>query len=184
MELTGWLTPDEFWEQFDAAESRVRASAGELPCYGVRGWSGPVALGEWDFGSHPPVTVSLVHGPAAGGARVQVWTTSQDARRTVDLYRMMADGPPKDQGDLVQRQHVLDAALSYELQIRIDGVPVPFSVWPDADHWWAAGVCSGYGVIIEGFGIRPETVALEGVHDVEPYLNGRRAQLRAVRGET
>jgi hypothetical protein len=183
MEQTGWLTPDEFWEQYDSAERLIRASAGELPCYGVSGWSGPIFLGEWDLGSRPPVTVSLVHGSAAG-PMIQVWTTGQDPRKTAGLHRLVAQGPPANGSDLVDRQRVLDAAPSDEIRIPIDGARVPFTVWRDSDRWWAAGTHAGYGVMLEGLGISPGSVALEEVHDIGPYLNGSRAQIRTVRGES
>jgi hypothetical protein len=94
MKVTGWLSPDEFWGEYERMEELVRESFGELTCYGLDTWSGPIAIGEWDLGSSPSAAVSLVYGPGEAGAMVQVMTTSQDPRLTVAHRRLVADGPP------------------------------------------------------------------------------------------
>lgn len=183
MELGGWLTPDEFWRQYDESESRVRESAGELPCFGVNGWSGPVAIGEWDHGSRPPVTVSLLHG-SAPGPELQVRTTSQDPRRTVVFHRMMAEETPlRGTDDFLDRQRLLEAEPAEELIILVSGERVSFDLWRESKRWWAAGMHAGYGLVLEGKGLAPEPIALESVRNIEPYLTGSRERVRAARGE-
>lgn len=182
MELAGGLTPDEFWDQYDDVEKLVRDSAGELPCFGVSGWRGPIAVGEWDLGSRPPVTVSLVHGSALG-PEIHVRTTSQDPRRTVLFQRMMTQGPPADTNDLLESQQVLDAEPAEELPIPVDGHLVSFTIWRETERWWGAGTYAGSGLVLDVRGIIPGSLALESVHDIEAYLNGSRAKIRATRGE-
>ena len=74
MQLTEWLEPEEFWDRYDQMEQQVRESAGGLPCYGLRGWSGPVASGEWDLGSRPPTVVGLVYGSEESGPYLRTST--------------------------------------------------------------------------------------------------------------
>ncbi|UKA52390.1 hypothetical protein LFT45_11465 [Arthrobacter sp. FW305-BF8] len=70
------------------------------------------------------------------------------------------------------------------MSITVDGAEELFAVWRGVDHWWAAGRHDGNGLILEGSaGLDVRAVSLRRVADIEPYLQGRRAQLRAVSGE-
>ncbi|MGN7253170.1 hypothetical protein [Arthrobacter sp. SAFR-014] len=184
MKVTGWLSPDEFWDEYERMEELVRESFGELPCYGLDKWSGPVALGEWDLGSRPPAAVSVVFGSSEAGPMVQVTTTSQDPRLTIAHRRLFADAPPASGEDLSRRLRVLTSERGEEASIPVDGAEELFDVWPGAGRWWAAGRHDGNGLVLEGTtGLDARALSLRRVSDIEPYLQGRRAQLRAVRGE-
>jgi hypothetical protein len=183
MKLTGWLKPEEFWHQYDRMEELVRESAGDIPCYAVSGWSGPLALGEWDLGGRPPSTAGLAHGSAAAGPTLATTTTTEDPTLAVAFHRMTAAGPPADGDDFSRRLAALVAEPGEEVSIPVDGVPVPFTVWREADHWWAAAQHGEYGLFVEAKDLEPEALSLCRVLDIEPYLLGRRAQLRSARGE-
>jgi hypothetical protein len=179
MKLTGRLGPEEFWNQYDRKEALVLESSTDIPCYAVSPWSGPVAVGEWDLGSRPPAAVSLVHGTAAGPS-VQTWTTTQDPRTVAGLRRMAAGGPPA--GGLSDTPDPLLPEPD-EVLIPVDGVNVPFRLWRSADRWWADAQHGGFGLVVEGHGLEPGALALHRALDIQPYLHGRRAQLRILRGE-
>ncbi|MDN4646284.1 hypothetical protein QCD75_20190 [Arthrobacter sp. PsM3] len=169
-------------------EALVRESSAEVPCYAVTPWSGPVALGEWDLGSRPPATVGLAHGTGAGPS-VQTWTTTQDPRLLVGPRRMASEGPRAGASDIPAGHDPLpagpgSAGPGEEVLIPVDGEHVPFALWRSAGRWWAAAHHGGFALIMEGTGVQPETIALHRIADIEPYLHGRRAQLRALRGET
>ncbi|WP_395403744.1 hypothetical protein ACHMXB_06340 [Arthrobacter sp. UC242_113] len=184
MKVTGWLSPDEFWDEYGRMEELVRGSFGGLPCYGLGEWTGPIAIGEWDLGSSPPTAVGVVFGSRDTGPMVQVTTTSQDPRLTIAHRRLMADRPPVSGEDLSRRLQVITAERSEEVSIPVDGAEESFAVWRDAGRWWAAGQHDGNGLVLEGTtGLDASALSLHRVSDIEPYLQGRRAQLRAVRGE-
>ena len=97
----------------------------------------------------------------------------------------MADGPPVSGEDLSHRLQVLTAERGEDVSIPVDGAEVLFVVWREAGRWWAAGQHDGNGLILEGTaGLDVLALSLRRVSDIEPYLQGRRAQLRAVRGES
>jgi hypothetical protein len=183
MKVTGWLSPDEFWDEYERMEELVRESFGELACYGLDKWSGPIAIGEWDLGSSPSAAVSLVYGPGEAGAMVQVMTTSQDPRLTVAHRRLVADGPPASGEDFSRRLRTLTAERGAEVSIPVDGAQERCEVWREAGRWWIAGQHDGNGLILAGT-TEPDVraLSLRRVSDIEPYLQGRRAQIRAARG--
>jgi len=61
---------------------------------------------------------------------------------------------------------------------------VHFDVWHsrEQDQWWAAGRYEGHGLVLEARLVSVKDVGLHRVHDLEPYLDGRRAHLRELRG--
>lgn len=188
MKLTGWLGPKEFWDRYDQMEQLVRESAGELPCYGLQGWSGPIAIGEWDLGSRPPNAVGLVYGSVESGpylrtSTLRTSTTSGDPRMAVAHRRLAAGGPPASGEELAHRLGALLSEPGEEVAIPVDDLPEVFEIWRDADGWWAGGQHSGNGLVLEGRGMEPASLALRRIPDVEPYLKGRRAQIREARGE-
>ncbi|MBT2550522.1 hypothetical protein [Arthrobacter sp. ISL-65] len=184
MRVTGWLSPDEFWGEYERMEELVRESFGELPCYGLDKWSGPIAIGEWDLGSRPPAAVGVVFGSGDTGPTIQVTTTSQDPRLSIAHRRLILDGPPLSGEDLSRRLRVLTSSRSEAVSVPVDGAEEPFDVWRGTDRWWAAGQHDGNGLMLEGTtGLDVRALSLRRVSDIEPYLQGRRAQIRAVRGE-
>ncbi|WP_267784929.1 hypothetical protein [Paenarthrobacter ureafaciens] len=96
---------------------------------------------------------------------------------------MMVQGPPTDAQDLAARQRAFESEPAEALLIPVDGDRVSFTVWHESDRWWAAGTHAGNGLVLEARGIDPGSLALEEVHDIEPYLTGSRSRIRAARGE-
>jgi hypothetical protein len=189
MQLTEWLGPEEFWDRYDQMEQLVRESAGELPCYGLLGWSGPMTIGEWDLGSRPPMVVGVVYGSEESGpylrtSTLQTSTTVGDPRMTIAHRRLAEGGPPSSGQDLEERLSALLSAPSNMVAMPVDGTPESFEMWRDADRWWASGRHGGNGLILEGRDVEPASLSLHRVPDIGPYLDGRRAQIRAARGGT
>jgi hypothetical protein len=130
MKETGWLSSDEFWNEYGRMEELVRESFGELTCYGLDSCSGPIAIGEWDLGSSPSAAVSLMYGSGESGTpMVQVTTTREDPRLTVAHRRLMIDGPPVRGEDLSRRLHMLTSERGEEVSLPVDGAEELFGVW-------------------------------------------------------
>ncbi|MFP3460860.1 hypothetical protein R5O87_08445 [Arthrobacter globiformis] len=183
MKVTGWLSPDEFWDEYGRLEELVRESFGELTCYGLDKWSGPIAVGEWDLGSSPSAAVGLEYGSRESGPMVRVTTTSEDPRLAAAHRRLILDGPPASGNDLSRRLQMLTSERGEEVPLPVDGAEEVFEVWREAGRWWAAGRHDGKGLVLEGTAqLDVSTVSLHRVSDIEPYLQGRRAQIRAARG--
>ncbi|RJT75659.1 hypothetical protein D6T63_17735 [Arthrobacter cheniae] len=182
MEYGGTLSGNEFWEQMSAMEDQVRATAKDLPCFGLANWTGPLALGEWDLGSRPPMTVGLLHGGMTGGPSLRTWTTRQDPMRTVALYRVMAGGRTQDRGEHEQRIRRAETQSGGRLDLLVDGSSVTFDFWDEPDGWWAATNHAGVGLILKAEEVRPTAVELRTITDLEPYLLGSRTQIEAFRG--
>ncbi|WP_026548968.1 hypothetical protein [Arthrobacter sp. Br18] len=62
MELSGWLSPAEFWAMYDDGEQQVRLTAVGTEVFGLAAWPGDKAVGEWDLGSTPPSVAALTYG--------------------------------------------------------------------------------------------------------------------------
>ena len=182
MEYGGTLPGNEFWEQISAMEDQVRATAQDLPCFGLANWAGPLALGEWDLGSRPPMTVGLLHGAMMGGPSLRTWTTRQDPMRTVALYRVMASGHPQDRGEHEERLRHSETQAGSRLDLLIDGLSVTFNFWEEPERWWAATNHAGVGLILKAEDVSPTAVELSMITDLEPYLLGSRTQIEAYRG--
>ncbi|MCS5735002.1 hypothetical protein [Herbiconiux daphne] len=69
------------------------------------------------------------------------------------------------------------------VDIKVDGRREPFEVWVRGAVWWAATTLGGRTLAVSARDVPFEDVAFRRVTDVEPYLEGRRAWLRRVRGE-
>jgi len=180
----GRLSPEEFWARIAEMEQRVRDTATILPCYGLANWSGLLMVGDWAWENDQLVTVGLGHGdPAGDGPAVHVRTTVHDARREAASLRMTAERRPHDKDDFLRRRHEVDAVPAVEMDIPVDSTPVRFQVWRGADRWWAAADHAAHGLVIESYRMPTDGIKLVRVHDIEPYLAGRRAHLRALRGE-
>jgi hypothetical protein len=183
MKVTGWLSPDEFWDEYGRMEELVRESFGELTCYGLDRWSGPISIGEWDLGSSPSATMSLEYGSGETGPMVRVTTTSEDPRLTVAHRRLILDGPPASGEGLARRLRLLTSARGEEASIPVDGAEKVFETWREAGRWWAAGQHDGKSLVLEGTTeLDVSALSLHRVYDIEPYPEGRRAQIRAARG--
>jgi hypothetical protein len=140
-------------------------------------------VGDWAWESGELVTVGIAHGdPDRDGPAVHVRTTVHDPRAEVASLRMDA-GAPYGNDDVLRRRREPDIAPGDDVQFLVDSTPVPFELWHEGDRWWAAAAHAGYGLVVEGRRVAAELVTLVRVHDIEPYLAGRRENLRARRGE-
>jgi len=185
MRYAGQRSPEEFWARIAEMEQRVGDTATILPCYGLANWSGLLMVGDWAWENDQLVTVGLGHGdPAGDGPVVQVRTTVHDPRREAASLRMTAEGAPRGKDDFLRRRHDVEAVPAVEVDIPLDSTPVRFQVWRRADRWWAAADHGAHGLVIESHRLPTDEITLVRVHDIEPYLAGRRAHLRALRGET
>jgi hypothetical protein len=185
MHYRGRLLPDAFWAHYAQTEERIRSTAAVLPCYGLVGWVGLTMIGDWEWENDVLVTVGLAHGaPDGDGPTLHVHTTTRDPAADVASLRMAAAGRPRDADDMRRRRRELDAAGGGPWTLAVNATPVAFTVWTEADRWWAAGHYDGFGLVLEGRRLPVSEVALARVDDIEPYLVGRRAHVRALRGES
>ncbi|WP_026533000.1 hypothetical protein [Arthrobacter sp. H41] len=182
MEPSGWLDPAAFWAMYDDGEQQVRRVAAGTSVFGLVGWPGDRATGEWDLGSTPPTVATLIHGSDTGTPHVTVRTTTQDPVVDVSLQRMR--GGVHDSGpQMIARQHALQEEMGDDVVLPVDGNRTVFTVWQERDGWWAAGSHDGHGLVLGVRGMDPATIELVRILDFEPYFEGRRARLRAARGE-
>ncbi|MBG6216301.1 hypothetical protein IWX75_000745 [Arthrobacter sp. CAN_A6] len=183
MDLPERLSPDEFWAMYDGGEQQVRRIAAGATAFGLAGWpGGDKAAGEWDVGSTPPSVVTLVHGPDVGTPHGTVRTTTQDPVTDACLKRMRGRFPGSGP-ELTARLQALREEKSDDVVLPVDGTRTVFTVWQERNGWWAAGSHDGYGLVLEVRGADPAAIELVRVLDFEPYFAGRRARLKASRGE-
>jgi hypothetical protein len=185
VQLGGRLSPDEFWARMDAMDQRVRDAASVLPCYGLAEWSGPRTLGDWEWEDGRLRAAGLSYGdPVGDGPRLQVRTVLADPRREVTSLRMRERGDPGEVQQRLSRYREAETVADSESDIPVDGLPVRFQTWYERELWWAAAEHAGFGLVLAGRRISPQSVALVRVYDIEPYLLGRRQRLRELRGES
>jgi hypothetical protein len=185
VQLSGWLSPEQFWAHMDALEQRVRSTATVLPCYGLAEWSGRRMVGDWQWQDDRLVAVGLAHGdPAGDGPSLHVLTVVDDPRRKVISLQLAERGARFDEEDAVRRYREAESAPASQIHIPVDAGRIRFDIWRDRDLWWAAADHADFGLVVEARRIPPEGVALVRVHDIELYLIGRRQYLKELRGET
>ncbi|MET3904504.1 hypothetical protein [Paenarthrobacter sp. 4246] len=185
MEFSGYLPPDEFWAMNDTMDQEVRDGVGILPLFHFADWNGPVMLGSWQLdGSEGGV----IHGSAFSqtGPLIDVVTTTQDPREVVRNRWRASAGIPHNPEELQRRNDAFHALNSEHLTITVEGATTPFTLWPGTNSWLAAGHAGGFGIVIDAqrTPLPPQPVNLTRVSDVEPLLQGRRAALKAIRGES
>src|SRR5205807_5514057 len=159
------------------------AEAGVLPCRGVADWPGWLMLGDWSRRDGQLISAGLVHG------RGEV---DDDELPRVEV--MVGTGTPED----LVRQRLLNVALPRQpdergvldamgransaptgtVTISVDGSPAIFDQWVHRQTWFAARRQDGHALAVEARHIRPDELAIVRVPDIEPYLAGRRANLR------
>ena len=66
--------------------------------------------------------------------------------------------------------------------IMVDDVPVAFEVWAKPDRWCAAGQIRDRTIAIESERELAGDASLRRVANIEPYINGRNALIRGMRG--
>lgn len=175
MQITGYLAPDEFWALMRESDDRLRTSFLTAPVYGLSGWPGSAMVGEWSFGE---------------GNRGFQYRDSTEHRPAVVVETGDA-GDPRCLLAAFRRRDVFDpgsAVVAATLPDRIveaavDGAPVAFEVWDDADRWWGVGVIRGRAILIESRRTLGQPIALELVTDIEPLLAARNDEIRRARGE-
>lgn len=185
MRLTGKLGPQEFWARIDEGEARVRAEAGALPLFGVDGWTGPRMTGDWSWENNRLVSAGLAHGDRqGGGAFIQVLTTSDDPTQAVASRRMATRMPTIEPDQLPTVLGELHADPGTPALVTIEDEPREFRQWSDKSGWLAAGRHGEAGLVIEAsVSVDITQLRLARVTDIEPYIAGRRARLRRLRGE-
>ncbi|WP_253829501.1 hypothetical protein [Prauserella aidingensis] len=159
----------------------MRDTAGDLPLFGHQAWTGILLTGRWSFrddGTGRATTIGLEHGDpddeqapwlhvlvTCGSADslvrdLHVEQVRRDRRATVPVERAPSD----------QRQ----------VEIVVDGRPRTFRFWETGDCWYAAcELDQQHAVVLAARHVDPADVALIPVHDIEPYLAGRRDWIRA-----
>lgn len=185
MHTTGHLEPDDFWAVVERGEARIRAAAGELPLFGVTGWTGPLRLGDWEWEDARLTRAGLAFGEPRGlGPHVHVQVSRNDPVEVVHNLRLgrITPGPDDAVSYLSQRRRIA-AEPAIAVRMPVDGTLTDFALWDDGVYWYAAARLDGYGLIVEARSIAPDGLELLRVDDVEPYLAGRRTDLRARRWE-
>ena len=186
MRITGKLSPQEFWEHIDAGEARVRAESGTLPLFGVDGWTGPRTTGDWEWVNDRLTSAGLAYGDRQGtGPFIQVKTTTDDPTDAVVSHRMGTRMPTIDPQEFPTLLTGLRADPGTPAFVTIDAERCELRQWRDDDGTWlAAGRHGEAALIIEASpDVDITQLRLVRVTDIEPYIAGRRAHLRRMRGE-
>lgn len=178
------MSPEEFWVRDAEAEQQIRTTSTVLPCWGVDGWGGLRMIGDWQWENDRLVTVGLAHGaPQGTGPWLHVATTVLDPRTVVASLRS-ASTMTLDAGDAARRRSAPGADPDGAVTVHVDSAGVHLELWrtQDRDQWWAAGHHEGHGLVLEANRVPATDLSLHRVHDLEPYLDGRRTHLRELRG--
>lgn len=184
MRTAGRLTAEEFWAHMAQLDDQMRASAQVMPLYGVADWTELIMTGEWSWEDGRLATVGLVHGdPLGRGPYIHVRTTTRDPAVVVSNHRAAAHDHLRDRDDFLELRQRLAATPTTGVEIAVDGWLEHFNRWDDDAIWYATARHGGYGVVIEARDLTPNLINLVRVEDIEPYLAGRRAYVRALRGE-
>jgi hypothetical protein len=186
MRFAGKLSPEDFWRHLAAGDERVRAAAHLLPLYGIAGWDGPLMTGGWQWSDGELESAGLSHG-TPNESSLQVVTTSGDPARIAHTLRMTGErerfGPPGSDADLGAMRDRLAATPDRSMTVSVAGQTVDFTRWDGTLRWHAAAAFGEHGLVLEGRNLDPPALRLERVTDVEPYLAGRSAYIRRLRGE-
>jgi hypothetical protein len=166
-------------------DDEMRASAHLLPLHGVADGPRPVMVGQWLWEDGVLTTVGLSYGDQPGdGPYVHVRTTVADPATVCTALRIRARPRPRDRERfLALRQHVA-AEPNTVVVIVVDGRPESFDRWSGDGCWYAATRLGEYGLVVEARDVEPDQIDLVTVGDIEPYIAGRRAHLRALRHDT
>jgi hypothetical protein len=188
MHMGGRLTPEQFWARFDARENEIRAEVELLPCHGLANWPGWLMLGDWSRRDGELISAGLVHGHGEltddNTPRVHV-VVGSEAPQDVVGQRLFNAALSRDPGekDVVEAMRHADAAPTGTVSISVDGRPEAFDHWVHEQTWFAARHHDGHTLAVEARHVSPDELNIVRVHDIEPYLAGRRASLRRMRGE-
>ncbi|MBM7417049.1 MULTISPECIES: hypothetical protein [Nocardiaceae] len=189
MEITGHLTPDEFWTQQRAIEDQIRAESTTFPTYTVNGWNGVRVMGPWSRENDVLTSVTLRHGEVdwdgdgIDGPFVEVTTTTKDAHRTALKAMLSAIGLTPMSPEYKRRREAIAATEARRVVVPVNGEDTDFEMHGGQERWWASATVGDHGVVIEARRHPVEAVALMSETDMEPYLDGLRAAIRTSRGE-
>ncbi|MBB3051913.1 hypothetical protein FHS23_002942 [Prauserella isguenensis] len=93
-----------------------------------------------------------------------------------------ATGPVDRETVLAHRRRTGGTSAEDLVEIKFDGQPRTFRRWGTGHRWYAAREPDRHpAIVIAARHIDPDEVALVPVHDIEPYLAGRRDRIRAHR---
>ncbi|BCJ66145.1 hypothetical protein [Polymorphospora rubra] len=181
MTLPEKLNPQQFQARADEQIERIRATAHELPLYGLANWTGSRMVSNWMVWNDVLEMAGLGFGAFPGsGPRIEVMVSKQDgANATLDRRREIRHElePPRTEDIFNRIERELQAETPGEAVIAVEGEPQHFSVWQHAGGWIADTLCSGHRITLKAHGVDPASVELCRVHDIEPYLDGRRTFL-------
>jgi hypothetical protein len=185
MRQTGRLSPQEFWARIDQGDARVRASLGVLPLFGVDRWTGPRMTGDWEWENDRLVKVGLVHGDRdRDGPFVHVQAVSGNPAEVAVGLRMRESSHPIGAEEFWTSRDRLAADPGTQIVVDVDGEPCEFRYWTGDAGWVAAAQHGDTGLLIEASAATDVAqVRLVRVTDIEPYIAGRHARLRRLRGE-
>lgn len=183
MRFAGQLTPEQFWARMSAMEDELRAQAHQLPWYGLAQWQGPRMVAEWGSADGELTSIGLSYGELDSGPRVQVMVDNRPPGDLVIERRMSAVGHELDRPAVLAALDAAGSPATGTVTISVDGNPEVFDHWVDGSTWYAARQHHEHALVIEARDVSPDDVALVRVDDIEPYLAGRRAELRRLRGE-
>ncbi|MFV2000730.1 MAG: hypothetical protein ACC654_10250 [Acidimicrobiia bacterium] len=173
-------------------------STGQLLGMEVAGWTGSRSVGGWGGSSHPE-HLTLRHGnPETDTAWVSVTARSSErdvARlewRKDNLFRELlhSEEQPAEGLDvedlrrwLIEQRRRIEETKPMEWStttLAIDGTPIPCDVLHRADRWVAMTVADGAAIEVMARGFKVDTVALNRVQNLQPYIQGTQ-QLNAAR---
>lgn len=188
MHYAGKVGAEEFWALIDDSEAEIRRGLHERPAYTVSGWRGSAMVSEWSYGSSGIRSVICLPEGWAG-----IETTGQAISPRIEV--LVDDVEPRA---FVARRQAFEAfaaggepalpAIETEppvsvIELAVDGVAEPFEVWADGEQALAAGRIAAVTVLVVAVGWPVTDVALERIHDIQPFLDPRRRWIRTVRGE-
>lgn len=183
MQISGRMTPEQFWRHIDETDAQVRLAAATTRLFGLEQWDESIMIGDWGWESQRLQTAGLAYGTPDDDVSVHIATVIGDPRREAFREISRATGVLPSNPAYKDERRRIQESRGEAVTLRIDGVGVEFEMWGGPSRWWAAGHVDGVGITIEGRNYPVEQLSLIEVHDVEPYLLGRRTFLQAARGE-
>lgn len=174
-------------------------TAGDLPLFGQQSWIGILMTGRWSFRDDRTgraSTIGLEHGDPDDETVpwLQVLSTCDPADHLVQELRFertlgghgvtgpVDTGPVDRETVLAHRRRTDVTPAQSQAEIMVDGRPRTFRRWDAGDRWYAAWEPGHeHAVVIAARHVDAADVALVRVHDIEPYLAGRRDWIRARR---
>ncbi|WP_415975976.1 hypothetical protein [Rhodococcus sp. 077-4] len=178
MDVTGHLSPDEFWRHIDRSVDRVRLGADGIRLFGLKGWKGATMIGDWEWADDRLSCAGLMHGTPSDDVSIQINSVVGDPFDEMARAVGRAVGFAPSESDYGNRYREIRDAVP----ILADDVRTDFTSWGGHNRWWAAGEVDGVSLVIESRNFPVEDIDLIEIEDVDPYLAGWQDHLRTVRG--